>query len=314
MVQQLATGVRYETDKFNGGALLMSRKQPRFMHNVIALVYDFDGTLTPQPMQEYTVLPQIGIKKGKDFWNAVAEEALQTGGEEIVTYMRLMLEKSKQKHYPVTPTVLKSLARNIQYYPGVAEFFPRISAYVKTLDAAVELRHYVLSAGLKEIISGTSIAECFYRIFASEYYYNEYGEAVFPKVIVNDTLKTQFIFRINKGKESLHESINLHMPPAVRPVPFQNILYIGDGLTDVPCMTVIRKNGGYAIAVYKPADTKGLKMCKELLKAGRVDFVAQADYRSNKEVDRLVKLLLNNIVEGIRYARESFDQSNKYLS
>lgn len=292
----------------------MSRKQPKFMHNVIALVYDFDGTLTPQPMQEYTVLPQIGIKKGKDFWKAVAKEALQTGGEEIVTYMRLMIEMSKQRHYPVTPDVLTSLARNIRYYPGVTGFFPRISAHVKTLDADVELRHYVLSAGLKEIICGASIAKYFCRIFASEYYYNEYEEAVFPKVIVNDTLKTQFIFRINKGKEALHESINLHMPSAMRPVPFQNILYLGDGLTDVPCMTVIRKNGGYALAVYKPGDLKGLRTCKELLRAGRVDFIAQADYRRNKEVDRLVRLLLNNIVEGIRYARESFDQSNKYLS
>lgn len=292
----------------------MSRKQPEFIHNVIALVYDFDGTLTPQPMQEYTVLPEIGIKKGKDFWKAVAKEARQTGGEEIVTYMRLMIEKSREKHYAVTPDVLKSLAPKIQYYPGVADFFPRINAYVKTLDADIELRHYVLSAGLKEIIRGTSIAECFYRIFASEYHYDEYGQAVFPKVIVNDTLKTQFIFRINKGKEALHENINVHMPPAIRPVPFQNILYLGDGLTDVPCMTVIRKNGGYALAVYEPAAAKGLKTCKELLKAGRVDFIAQADYRENKEIDRLVKLLLNNIVEGIRYARESFAQSNRYLA
>jgi hypothetical protein len=292
----------------------MAPEQPRFAHNVIALVYDFDGTLTPQPMQEYTVLPEIGIKKGKDFWKAVAKEARQTGGEEIVTYMRLMIEKSEQKHYPVTPGILKSLAANIRYYPGVAEFFPRMSAHLKTLDAHVLLRHYVLSAGLKEIIRGASIAKYFYRIFASEYYYNEYEKAVFPKVIVNDTLKTQFIFRINKGKEALHESINLHMPPAARAVPFQNILYLGDGLTDVPCMTVIRKNGGYAIAVYKPGDAKGLKTCKELLRAGRVDFIAEADYRKNKEVDRLVRLLLNNIVEGIRYARESFDQSNRYLS
>ena len=104
------------------------------------------------------------------------------------------------------------------------------------------------------------------------------------------------------------------MPPSARPVPFQNILYIGDGLTDVPCMTVIRKNGGYAIAVYKPANTRGLKTCRELLRAGRVDFIAEADYRKNKEVDRLVKLLLNNIAEGIRYARESRDQSIRYLS
>jgi len=229
--------------------------------------------------------------------------------------MRLMIEKSHQKHYKVTPTVLRSLAKNINYYPGVKTFFKRMSNYVKTQfdDINVELRHYIISAGLKEIILGTSISKNFYKIFASEYYYDEYNKAVFPKVIVNDTLKTQFIFRINKGKESLHENINLHMPPKLRPIPFQNILYIGDGLTDVPCMTVIKKNGGYAIAVFKRGDSKGLKTCKELLRAQRVDFIAEADYRNNKELYRLVKLLLDNIVEGIRYHKELFNQSNKYL-
>lgn len=293
----------------------MQSSKDGFVHNVIAIVFDFDGTLTPQPMQEYTVLPRIGIEKGKTFWDAVAQEAVKTGGEEIVTYMRLMIEMSKREHYPVTPKVLKSLAKNINYYRGVKTFFKRIAEYVKTqLDGDVELRYYIISAGLKEIISGTSIAKHFHKIFASEYYYNEYGEATFPNVIVNDTVKTQFIFRINKGKESLHENINLHMPTDLRPIPFQNILYLGDGLTDVPCMTVIRKNGGYAIAVYRSSDSKGLKTCKELLKASRVDFIAEADYRSNKQLDRLVKLLLNNMVEGIRYHRESYNQSIKYLS
>jgi len=293
----------------------MHSKQDRFRHNIIALVYDFDGTLTPQPMQEYTVLPEIGIKKGRKFWDAVEKESRRTGGEEIVTYMRLIIEMSEHKHFPVTPTVLKSLAKNISYYPGVKTFFKRMNVYIeKEFDVGVKLRHYVISAGLKEIISGASIAKYFYRIFASEYYYDENNRAIFPKVIVNDTLKTQFIFRINKGKESLHENINLYMPPQQRPVPFQNILYIGDGLTDVPCMTVIKKNGGYAIAVFKPGDSKGLKTCKELLKAKRVDFIAEADYRSKKELGHLVKLLLNNIVEGIRYGKESFNQSKKYFS
>lgn len=293
----------------------MYPKQERFIHNVIALVYDFDGTLTPQPMQEYTVLPEIGIKKGRQFWKAVEKEALKTGGEEIVTYMRLMIEMSKSRHYPITPKVLKSLAKNINYYPGVKTFFERMTNYAETrFDVGVKLRHYVISAGLKEIISGASIAGYFHKIFASQYYYDEYDCAVFPKVIVNDTLKTQFIFRINKGRESLHENINLYMPPQQRPVPFENILYIGDGLTDVPCMTVIKKNGGHAIAVYKPGDSKGLKMCKELFKAKRVDFIAEADYRNNRQLDRLVKLLLSNIVEGIRYNKESFNQSKKYFS
>ncbi|HHT9119061.1 MAG TPA: HAD family hydrolase [Candidatus Hypogeohydataceae bacterium YC41] len=283
------------------------------MHNVVALVYDFDGTLTPQPMQEYTILPEIGIKKGDKFWEEVRKEAVATGGEEIVTYMRLMLEKSKAKRFPVRQKKLKSLAQNIGYFPGVESYFEHINGFVRNnFGKDIKLRHYIISAGLKEIISGTSIAKYFYKIFASEYYYDEYGAAVFPKVIVNDTLKTQFIFRINKGKESLHESINMHMPTPLRPIPFQNILYIGDGLTDVPCMTVIRKYEGYAIAVFK--NRKGRNICKELLRAQRADFIARADYRDNSALVQLIKLLLNNIVEAIRYAKESFHQSRKYLT
>lgn len=285
-----------------------------FKHNVIAIVYDFDGTLTPQPMQDYTILPEIGIKNGREFWGRVDKESRRTKGEEIVTYMRLMLEESKSRHYPVTAKKLKQLADNICFFPGVNTYFKRINNYVKKyLSEKVELRHYVISAGLKEIISGTAIAKYIYKIFASEYYYDEYGAAAFPKVIVNDTLKTQFIFRINKGKEDLNENINLHMPLSARPVPFQNILYIGDGLTDVPCMTVIRKNGGNAIAVYKPHNSQGKTICKELLRAERVDFIAQANYNSGTELDYLIKLLLQNIAGGIRYGRESFRQTEKYL-
>jgi len=284
-----------------------------FKHNVIAVVYDFDGTLTPQPMQEYTILPKIGIKDGKKFWKQVNEESKRTNGEAIVAYMRLMLEKSKSKRFPVTAKILKELAKKINYFPGVQAYFERINNYAKErFNRDIELRHYVISSGLKEIITGTSIAKYFYKVFASEYYYDEYEAATFPNVIVNDTLKTQFIFRINKGKENLSENINLHMPMSLRPIPFQNIIYIGDGLTDVPCMTVIRKNGGYAIAVYRSNNSQGKKICKELLKAERVDFIAKADYKSGTELDRLIKLLLGNIVEGIRYGRESFKQSEKY--
>lgn len=286
-----------------------------FKHNVVAVVYDFDGTLTPQPMQEYTVLPELGIKDGGKFWSQVNEESARTNGEAIVTYMRLMLEKSKSKHFPVTAQRLGELAKKINYFPGVQTYFERINNYVDgKFGKSIELRHYIISAGLKEIISGSAIAKYFYKVFASEYYYDEYGAATFPNVIVNDTLKTQFIFRINKGKENLNENINLHMPMPLRPIPFQNIMYIGDGLTDVPCMTVIRKNGGYAIAVYKSHSLPGKRTCKELLKANRVDFIAKADYKSGTELDNLIKLLLGNIVEGIRYGRESFKQSKKYRS
>ena len=292
--------------------MLMSNK--RFKHNVIALVYDFDGALTPQPMQEYTILPEIGIKNGKRFWNEVKREARRQNSEEIVTYMRLMLKKSDMKDFAVRRKDLKKLGRNIQYFQGVESYFERINKYVKNRFSGVKLRQYLISAGLKEIISGTKISKHFYNIFASEYYYDVYGKATFPNVIVNDTLKTQFIFRINKGMEKLYEGINSYLREEDRAVPFQNILYIGDGLTDVPCMTVIRNYGGCAIAVYKPYSPKGKDTCRELLKAERVNFIAQADYSDGSELDKLIKLLLDNMVEEIKYGRESYKQAKKYLA
>ena len=137
----------------------------KFKHNVIAIVYDFDGTLTPQPMQEYTILPEIGIKDGKKFWKQVNKEAARTNGEAIVAYMRLMLEKSRSRQFPVTAQNLRKSAGRINYFPGVRTYFKRINDYVKEQFAPdIELRHYIISAGLKEIISGTVIAKYFYKV------------------------------------------------------------------------------------------------------------------------------------------------------
>ena len=285
----------------------------KFKHSTIAIVYDFDGTLTPEAMQEYTILPNIGIR-GKKFWEEVKRESIKTKGEEIVTYMRLMVEKAHHRQYAVTPSILKKLAKNIVFYPGVQTYFKRINEYARRkFKKEIKIRHYILSSGLKEIIVGTPIAKNFYKIFASEYYFDEYKKAVFPKIIVNDTVKTQFLFRINKGVENLNESINTHMPEAHRAIPFQNILYIGDGMTDVPCMTVTRKQGGYAVAVYKPHSHKGKATCRDLLLARRADFIAKADFRKNSRLEKIIKLVMHNMFEGVKYGKESFRQFNEHF-
>lgn len=285
----------------------------RFKHNIIALVYDFDGTLTPGPMQDYTILPALGIKP-KDFWNKVSQESLRTHGESILTYMRLLIEACEKKDFKFTPFELKRLAGKVEFCPGVPSYFDRINAYIKKeFKDKVIVRHYIISAGLKEIIEATLIAKNIHRIFASEYYFDEYDRAVFPKVLVNDTIKTQFLFRINKGIENLNEDINEHMPKAERAIPFPNILYIGDGMTDVPCMAVAKEQGGYSLAVYKPHTPKSIKVCKDLLKAARADFIAEADFRAGSKLEKLIKLVLRSIAEGISYRREAFGQRNSYL-
>ena len=279
--------------------------KPRFFQNTIAIVYDFDGTLSPQPMQEYTVLPKIGIEPAA-FWKQVHKEASETGSDPMLVYMRLMMEKLyKNDDVKITRDDFSAMAAKIQYFPGVDSWFPRINAYIKMRgDSSVKVQHYIISAGQKEILEGVSIRRYFKQIYASEYHFNQYGIATFPKLLITDTSKTQFLFRINKGKESLSESINDHMPEGARPSPFQNIIYIGDGMTDVPSMALTKKSGGHAIAVFNPKTVKTKETCVRLLDAGRVDFIAPADYREGSKLAARAELLLDSVIAGIAYAAE----------
>lgn len=274
--------------------------------NIIAIIYDFDGTLTPYSMQEYTVFKDLGIDKSSKFWSEVERESKENEEDIHLLWMRKIKELATARNYPITPKLLASKAKQIKYFPGVKDFFKRINGYVrKTSGGKMEVRHYIVSSGLKEILEGISIKSEFYNIFGSEYHYNaKTGQPDFPKVIITDTIKTQYIFRINKGKEKISESINSHMPENERPVPFKNIIYIGDGLSDVPAMNVTKKNGGYAVAVYRPNDIKGKKTCIELLNANRVNFVSPADYRKAKRLTKTVELIIDTISQ--RYTFETY--------
>jgi len=278
-----------------------------FFQNTIALVYDFDGTLSPQPMQEYTVLPKIGVVPA-EFWAMVNREARETESDPMLVYMRHILEALERERVDVKREDFAAMASAIEYFPGVATWFGRVNAYVKRRSTGrVKIQHYLISAGQKEILEGISIRRHFKRIYASEYYFNHHGVATFPKFLITDTLKTQFLFRINKGREAITESINEHMPEKDRPIPFPNIIYVGDGMSDVPSMALTKKSGGHAVAVYDRKKPGGQASCAELLHANRVDFIAEADYRKGSKLSKRVELLLDAIIANIAYHREAFE-------
>ena len=286
----------------------------KFFQNTIAIVYDFDGTLSPQPMQEYTVLPKIGIEPRK-FWQRVNDEARSTESDPMLVYMRHIVEMLESRQVHVQRKDFASMAESIRYFPGVEKWFGRVDAYVKKNGAGkIHIQHYLISAGQKEILEGVSIKKHFKRIYASEYHFDHHGRATFPKILVTDTMKTQFLFRINKGRETITESINEHMPEGERPIPFSNIIYIGDGMTDVPSMALTKKNGGHTIAVFAPGEARSLETCRKLLDAGRVDFIAPADYGPRSKLSRRVERLLDSVIAGIAYANEVYDCKTEYAS
>ncbi|MGQ0456130.1 MAG: HAD family hydrolase [Hyphomicrobium sp.] len=274
----------------------------RYSKKTIALVYDFDGTLSPRPMQEYAFLPKLGVK-AKDFWAECSRIARAESADPLLTYMRLMYQKAKAKGVRVDRADLVAQGAHVELFPGVAEWFDAISAYASArgAESGVTVKHYLISSGLAEIIEGTPIAKHFARVFASEYWFDAY-DLPFPKRVITDTGKTQYLFRINKGREDYNETINSHMPEDARPIPFSNMIYFGDGETDVPSMALLKKNGGAAIAVHAPKGSA--EKCVELFNAGRCDFYAGADYREGSELWRRACLLIDRIVAEIRVKEE----------
>lgn len=280
-----------------------SRKsRPSYTKKSIALVYDFDGTLSPRPMQEYGFLPKLGIDP-KEFWAECGRVAKAQGADPLITYMHLMYKKAKEKGLRIDRDDLVAQGAQVELFPGVEDWFAEISEYVKIRAEShgIELRHYLVSSGLTEIIEGTSIFKNFDNVFASEYWFDAY-DLPYPKRVITDTGKTQYLFRINKGIEDLGEHINEHMPEDARPIPFSNMIYFGDGDTDVPSMAVMRKNGGHAIAVYPPGKSKN--KCVGLFRASRCDFFAPADYRRGSELFKRTCLLLDRILADVRVREE----------
>jgi haloacid dehalogenase-like hydrolase len=275
---------------------------PKFDKKTIALVYDFDGTLSPRPMQEYAFLPKIGADPAA-FWAESNALAKQTQADPLITYMHLMYKKAKDKGVRIDRGDLVAQGRQVELFAGVETWFDAVGGYIKShaQSHGVQLRHYLISSGLSEIVEGTSIYKRFHNVFASEYWFEAY-DLPYPKRVITDTGKTQYLFRINKGVEDLRLSINQHMPEADRPIPFANMIYFGDGDTDVPSMAVMRKNGGHAVAVYPPGKSKA--KCLDLFRAGRCDFFAAADYRSGSDLFRRTSLLLDRILADIRVEEE----------
>jgi len=256
---------------------------------IVAIMYDFDKTLTTKDQQEFTFIPGVGLDAG-EFWQRSNGLAEREKMDRILAYMYLMLREADRAEKPISRGEFVDLGKDLEYFNGVKEWFARINEYAKGLDVIIE--HYIISSGLKEIIEGSEISANFKEIFACEFYYDINKIAKWPKNVVNYTTKTQFVFRINKNVLDLSDdvTINDYTPDNERRVPFRNMIYIGDGLTDVPCMQLVKTRGGYSIAVYTDKDK-----VSDLILHERVNFIAFADYSEAKELDTLIKDILVKI-------------------
>ena len=261
---------------------------------IVALIYDFDGTLSPGNMQEYDFIPAVG-KSNREFWEESNETAREQDGDPILAYMYRMLHEAKSFGKSLRYEAFVQSGARIGLYDGVREWFSRINAY--GASKGLEIHHFINSSGLREMIEGTPIAHEFRKIYACSFLYDVDGVAYWPAVAVNYTNKTQFIFKINKGIESVYDShrINEYIEEEERPVPFRRMIYFGDGTTDIPCMRLVKQQGGHSIAVYNPSSERNRQTSERLLHDQRVNCVCPADYRVDCPIDRLVHAIIDRI-------------------
>ena len=260
----------------------------------VALIYDFDGTLSPGNMQEFGFIQAIG-QTPDEFWSK--SNAVPDGQEvsSILSYMKLMIDEAKQKGISLTRDSFVSFGKHIELYEGVKEWFALINEYGRRHGVVVE--HYINSSGQTELIEGTPIAREFKKIFACSFWYDESGVAVWPAVAVDYTGKTQFLFKIAKGIMDISDNtkVNESQKEDDKPIPFSHMIYLGDGTTDIPCMKIVKMFGGNSIAVYSPENKRQYDTARKLLRQDRVNFICRADYRVCGQIYEVVTTIIDKI-------------------
>lgn len=266
----------------------------------IAIIYDFDKTLTPRPMREYISWPQLSNDEKMLMWDDHHVVHSNEDEDKELFWMRKIKQYSDLRPGQLTKQFFWEQGKRVTFFDGVETHFTRVNSYVNDISfGTMKCHHYIISSSIKEVIEGTSIAHFFKNIIASQFHFETSGPT-FPQIVVNDAIKTQCLYRINKGKEHWSDDVNEYMAEEERPVPFTNMVYIGDGLTDIPALSVVRKNGGYGLGVYSDTNEESLGTLHELIEGNRIDIAAWADYTEDSVLSRGLRTILGIIIEKVR--------------
>ena len=246
---------------------------------IVAIMYDFDKTLSTQDMQNYSFIPKLGLTPN-EFWGRTSRYTEEKGVERILAYMYAMVKIAKEKNIELTREFLQECGKNIDFFPGVEEWFDRINKYGEENGVIVE--HYLVSSGTKEIVEGSKICKCF----------KENGVAVWPKLAINYTQKTQYFFRVAKGATDINDDSGVNKKSETLRIPYENIIYLGDGMTDIACMTLVKKNNGNSIAIYPEEESHKVK---QIYNDNRVNFICSANYTEDSDLDKVIKLIIKKV-------------------
>lgn len=271
---------------------------------ILAILYDFDSTLAISDMQNFSFIPSLGLTPA-EFWEKTTDFSAKTGMERTLAYLYVMIKSCEEKGIKMTSDYLKEMGKNIKFFPGVLDWFKRVNDYGN--EHGVKVEHYLVSSGNREIVTGCPIYKEFKMVYGCEFYFDPVTKLpLWPKLVINFTQKTQYLYRISKGVYDATDDIGVNEKRPERRVPYNNIVYIGDGMTDIPAMIVAKNSGGKSIAVYPKGNRDKVK---GLYEDGRVNYIACADYREGTEIEKIMRL----IIQGVAINESLSSRENKSL-
>lgn len=279
------------------------------MSSVIALIFDFDDTLAPDSTTG--LLTDMGVDAAR-FWQDTVDPLLVADWDPVPAYLHSLIALSQQgTHGPITQARLADWGQRLPLHAGVSTLFSRLREQVRAVDPGVHLEFYLISSGIGDVVRHTPIASAFTDIWASEFTYDAQGAIAFPRRIVSFTDKTRYLFHIQKGIvgprfRGKPFEVNRKVPDERLRVPFERMIFVGDGYTDIPCFSLIRKSRGMAFGVWDPAHRDRRSRAWGFLEDGRVNNLNHARYDEAAELYQMLEMAVTSLAQRVAIAGHSY--------
>jgi phosphoserine phosphatase len=227
---------------------VVNKRGMQAVQDTIAVVFDFDDTLAPDTTSSF--LESLGVDV-KEFWSRRVQGRIEAGWDPVPAYLYEMIRisKSGDTRRRITKEKLSEFGRQVKFYNGATRLFSRLKKNAESANPNVSVEYYVISSAIGTLLRATSIVGHFEQIWASDFHYSPDGGIEFPCNIVSLTDKTRYVFHVSKGifgRKFVGKpfEVNRKIPPQELRIPLDQIIFVGDGYTDIPCFSLVRKNGG----------------------------------------------------------------------
>ncbi len=279
------------------------------MHETIAVVFDFDDTLAPDSTTGY--LSKSGIKDMPAFWNEITV-MFNDDWDPVPAYLYKMIEASRGGRIPpITKESLDDWGRELPLHDGVEGIFERLRLVARETNPRANVEFYLVSSGIGDVLRSTRIAHEFTDIWASEFHYDSNGHACFPKKVVSFTDKTRYLFQIQKGlvgpkSRGKPFDVNKKIEPEQIRIPINNMIFVGDGHTDIPCFSLVKKEGGVSIGVFDKAHTDKWGRAYQFIQDGRVSNLLSANYSADSDLSIFLGMAVRKIAADVAISGRTY--------